>query len=160
MRKLLAGIDPRLSFIEVTTLAAEVSASLWAERVAAFLAAVLSGAAAFIAAAGLYALLAFAVMQRRREIGIRMALGALPVDVMRLIFNRAAMLAAAGIALGLGFAWAVAPRLGPVLYEIDHRDGRALAAAAAVVFVVASAAALIPSFRAARIHPASVLRQD
>ena len=160
MRKLLAGLDPRLSYIEITTLAEEVAASMWAERVAAFLATVLAIAAALIAAAGLYALLAFAVMQRRREIGIRMALGARPFDVIRLIFNRAALLALGGIALGLAAAWNIAPRLAAILYEVDPRDGRALTAAAAFVFTVAAVAALIPSFRASRTHPASVLRQD
>ena len=132
---------------------------MWAERVAAFLATALAIAAALIAAAGLYALLAFALTQRRREIGIRMALGARPSDVVRLIFNRAALLALGGIALGLA-AWTIAPRLAAILYEIDPRDGRALTAAAAFVFTVAAVAALIPSFRASRTHPASVLRQD
>ena len=120
----------------------------------------LAGIAALIAAGGLYALLAFAVMQRRREIGIRVALGALPVDVIRLIFGRAALLAMGGIALGLAAAWAVAPRIASILYEVEPRDGRALAAAAVFVFSVVAVAALIPSFRASRIHPASVLRQD
>ena len=160
MRKLLTELEPRLSYIEVTTLAGEVTASLWAERVAAFLATALSAAAALIAAAGLYALLAFAVMQRRREIGIRVALGALPIDVMRLIFERAALLAIAGIVAGLAAAWAIAPRIAGVLYEVEPRDARALGAAAIFVFAVASVAALIPSFRASRIHPASVLRQE
>ena len=160
MRKLLTGIDPRLSYIEVTTLAGEVAASLWAERVAAFLATVFAGAAALIAAGGLYALLAFAVMQRRREIGIRVALGALPVDVMRLIFGRAALLALAGIAAGLATAWMLAPRIASILYEVEPHDERAFTAAAVFVFAVTGFAALIPSFRASRIHPASVLRQE
>jgi len=144
----------------VNTLAAEVKDSLWTERVAAFLATVLAAVAALIAAGGLYALLAFAVMQRRREIGIRVALGALPVDVMRLIFGRAALLALGGIAAGLAAAWAVAPRIASILYEVEPRDGRALAASAIFVFSVAGVAALIPSFRASRIQPASVLRQE
>jgi putative ABC transport system permease protein len=144
----------------VNTLAAEVKDSLWTERVAAFLATVLAAVAALIAAGGLYALLAFAVMQRRREIGIRVALGALPVDVMRLIFGRAALLALGGIAAGLAAAWAVAPRIASILYEVEPRDGRALAASAIFVFSVAGIAALIPSFRASRIQPASVLRQE
>ena len=160
MRKLLTEIDPRLSYIEVTTLAGEVAASLWAERVAAFLAAAFSAAAALIAAGGLYALLAFAVMQRRREIGIRVALGALPGDVMRLIFGRAALLALGGIAAGLATAWVLAPRIASILYEVEPRNERAFTAAAVFVFAVAAVAALIPSFRASRIHPASVLRQE
>ena len=160
MRGILRELDSRLSFIEVTTLASEVSASLWAERVAAFLATVLAGVAALIAAAGLYALLAFAVMQRRREIGIRVALGAAPGDVLRLIGGRAVTLALAGAAAGLAAAWVLAPKIAAILYEVDPRDGRALAAAGGVVLVAALISAALPALRAARIDPASVLRQE
>jgi putative ABC transport system permease protein len=160
MRKMLAGLDPRLSDIEVTTLASEVAASLWAERVAAFLATVFSAAAAVIVAAGLYALVAFAVMQRRREIGIRMALGALPRNVVRLMFARAAWLAATGVTLGLVCSWAVAPQISSILYEVKPRDLTVLVISAALAFSITATAALIPSLRAARIHPASLLRQE
>lgn len=160
MRKMLAGLDPRLSYIEVTTLASEVATSLWAERVAAFLSTVFSAAAMVIVAAGLYALVAFAVAQRRREIGIRMALGALPRNVVRLMFARAAWLAAAGITLGLVCAWTVSPQISSILYEVKPRDLTVLAAAATLVFSVTVTAALFPSLRAARLHPASVLRQE
>jgi predicted permease len=160
MRRILAEIDPRLSFIEVTTLAGEVTASLWAERVAAFLATVLAAVAALIAGAGLYALLAFAVMQRRREIGIRVALGALPRDVVRLIGGRAVSLALAGTGIGLAAAWVIAPRIAGILYEVQPRDGRALLGAAVFVLATAGIAAALPSLSAARVHPASVLRQE
>ena len=160
MRKLLAGFDSRLSYVEVNTLASEVSASLWPERVAAFLAGVFSAAAALIAGAGLYALIAFAVMQRQREIGIRVALGALPGDVVRLMLTKAAWLAAAGIAIGLGCAWVAAPKVTPILYEVKARDASVLIAAAGVALVVAAVAAMIPSFGAARIQPSAVLRQE
>ena len=160
MRKMLAGLDPRLSYIEVTTLASEVAASLWAERVAAFLATLFSAAAAVIVAAGLYALVAFAVMQRRREIGIRMALGALPRNVVRLMFARAAWLAAIGVTLGLIGSWAVAPQISSILYEVKPRDLTVLVIAAALVFSITATAALIPSLRAAGINPASLLRQE
>jgi predicted permease len=160
MRRLLAGIDPRLSYVEVDTLANEVSASLWAERVAAFLATAFAAAAALIAGAGLYALVGFAMMQRRREIGIRVALGALPRDIVMLLFARAAWISAAGIACGIAAAWALAPRIAPLLYEVAPRELSVLAAAAVSAFAVTAAAALIPSLRAARLHPASVLRQE
>jgi hypothetical protein len=160
MRRLLASVDPRLSFIEVTTLAGEVTASIWAERVAAFLATVFSLAASLIAAAGLYGLTAYAVLQRRREIGIRMAIGARPHDVVRLIVTRAAWLSVAGIAFGLACAWVVAPRVSAILYEADPRDLTVLIVAAAGAFAVTIIAALIPSLRAARLLPWSELRQE
>jgi predicted lysophospholipase L1 biosynthesis ABC-type transport system permease subunit len=160
MRRLLNEIDPRLSFIEVTALADEVASSLWAERVAAFLAAAFAGIAAFIAAAGLYALVAFAVAQRQREIGIRVALGAVPRDVLRLFLLRALALAAAGAALGLAALWALAPRIQPLLFDVRPHEPAAILAAAGCALAVAAAAAIAPSARAARTDPAAVLRQE
>lgn len=99
-------------------------------------------------------------MQRRREIGIRVALGALPRDVIRLAFMRAGVLAAAGIAFGLAVAWAGAPAIAPILYEVQPRDWGVLIAAAGAAFLVTAIAALIPSLGAARMQPARVLREE
>lgn len=160
MQKLLAGIDPRLSFAEIVTLKEDVANSLWAERVAAFLATLFSAIAALIAGAGLYALIAFAVEQRRREIGIRMALGAMASDVLALILTRAALLAGLGVALGVAASWLLGPRIAHVLYEVEPRDATILGAAAAIAFVVSALAASIPSRRATRLQPAAVLREE
>lgn len=160
MRRLLAGVDPKLSFLEVTTLSEEVRASLWGERVAAQLAAGFAIVASLISAAGLYALIAFEASRRRREIGIRVALGARPLDVVRLMFHRAAAIAAAGVGAGVVLAWALAPHIGGLLYEVEPRDLRALAGASAVAFLIAAAASLMPSVRAAATAPTSTLRQE
>ncbi len=160
MGKILAGLDPRLSYVEVSALASEIAVSLWAERVAAALATGFSAAAAVIVAAGLYALVAFSVTQRRREIGIRMALGALPRNIAALFFVRAVCLAAAGITIGLLFTFAVSPQISSILYAVNPRNWTAPLASAFFVFLVSAGAALIPALRAARLHPASALRQE
>ena len=144
----------------MTTLESEIAASLWAERTAAFLATFFSAAAAVIVAAGLYALITFTVMQRRREIGIRVALGALPRNVVGLMLARAALLATAGIALGLVVARRAASEISAILYEVKPHDSTALLAAAAVAFAVTAIAVFIPALGAARIDPASVLREQ
>ena len=160
MRRMLADFDPRLSFVETATLSSEVAASLWPERVTAFLASIFAVAAALIAGAGLYALIAFAVLQRRREIGIRMALGAMPTDILRLTMSRAVWLSGVGVAMGLGCAWAAAPRIAAVLYEVQPRDPSVLVASGTLALLVTLCAALIPSVRATRLHPASILRRE
>ncbi len=160
MRAALARIDPRLSFIEVTTLSSEVDASLWAERVAAFLAGALAAAASLIAAAGIYSLLAFAVQQRRREIGIRVALGAQPSNIAWLFGGRALILAAFGAAIGVALAWLSGPRIRELLYDGEPFDARVIAAAVACMVLFAVTGAIAPSLRAARTQPSEVLREQ
>lgn len=160
MRAALTRIDPQLSFLEVTTLSSEIDASLWAERSAAFLATALALAATLIATAGIYALLAFAVQQRRREIGIRVALGAQRPNIVWLFGGRALILSAAGATIGVTLAWLIGPRIQALLFEVEPSDTRALAAAVACVVLSAVIGALVPSLRAARTQPSQVLREQ
>ena len=160
MRMILSEIDSRLSWIEVNTLESDVAASLWPERAAVFLATLFSVGAAMIVAVGLYALVAFSVIQRHREIGIRMALGAQPRNVIALVFTRAALLAITGVGVGLVLARVAATQLTTVLYEVQAHDARVLISAAAGVLVVATLAAFIPASRGARVDPALVLREQ
>ncbi len=159
MRKILAGLEPRLSFVEVSLLSDEVASSIWAERVTAGLAAGFAGAAVVIVAAGLYALVAFSVTQRRAEIGIRMALGALPHKIAGLFCVRAACLCAAGISIGLLCTFALSPQISSILYEVNPRSWSVMLRSGLFVFLVSIGASLIPAIRAARLHPASILRQ-
>jgi predicted permease len=160
VRRMLTDFDPRLSFVEIAALRAEVADSIWPERAAAFLATVFSVAAVLIVTAGLYGLIAFAVTQRRREIGIRMAVGALPSDILRLMLSRALWLSAAGIAAGLICFWAAGPSLATVLYEVSPRDPAMLLTAGVLAFGVTAGATLVPSVRAAGLDPAAVLKQE
>jgi predicted lysophospholipase L1 biosynthesis ABC-type transport system permease subunit len=160
MRRILSESDPRLSWIEVNTLESEVAASLWPERAAAFLATLFSAGAAMIVAVGLYALVAFSVIQRHREIGIRMALGAQPRNVIHLMFTRAALLAITGVGIGLVLARVAATQLTTILFEVQPHDVKVLISAAAGVLLVATLAAFIPASRGARVDPATVLREQ
>lgn len=113
-----------------------------------------------IVAVGLYALVAFNVIQRKREIGVRIALGASPRSVVGLVFTPAAVLAICGVAASLILTSAAAPRISAILYEVDPYDLTVLMPAAAIVLVVTTSAALIPSSRAARTDPATLLREQ
>jgi predicted permease len=160
MRRMLEEYDPRLSFAEAATLTSEIGITLWPERVAAGLAGVFAAVAAIVAGAGLYASMAFAVLQRQREIGIRMALGAAPGDVLRLFVTRAVWLSGMGILAGLACAWAVAPRIGAILYDVAPRDPLSLLGGAGLALAVMLLAAWAPSLRASRLDPSIMLRRD
>jgi predicted permease len=159
VRRVLAALDPALPFTEVHVMSEEVETSIAAERLMAALGAWFGGFAVFLAAAGIYGLLAFAVEQRRREIGIRMALGARPGQIGALLGRQTALLTAVGVATGLGATLLTAGWIRTVLYEIAPADPVSLALAAAMMAAVAAAATLVPARRATRVQPASALRQ-
>jgi predicted permease len=159
VRQALAALDSALPLTEVHTMAAEVEASTAAERLTASLGSVFGAFAALLAAAGLYGLLAFAVEQRRREIGIRMALGAQRSDISAMLAGQAGKMVAGGVLLGLIASLAAGRWLRALLYGISASDPWSLAAAAALMALVAAAATLIPARRATRVEPASALRE-
>jgi predicted permease len=160
VRQILAQLDPALPFTEVETLSDEVEASTAAERLTASLASIFGALAAALAAIGIYGLLAYVVAQRRREIGIRMALGARPADIAEMIGLQALWMVAIGIAAGLAAAMLTAPLVNALLYGVAPLDPASFAYAAMFVLLVAAAATAFPAMRATRIAPASALRQE
>ena len=160
VRQALTALDPAVPFVEISTLAEEVDASTAGERLTAALASLFATIAVLLTAVGLYGLLAYAVAQRRREIGIRMALGARTVDIGVLVGRQVLVLVAGGIAAGLAAALLSAQWMRSLLYGVTPSDPQSLAAAAGFVALVAVAATAIPFARAARTDPAAVLRQE
>lgn len=160
VQKTLASIEPRAPFYEVHTLASEIDASLWQDRLVAWLAGVFGAVAALLAAVGLYGMLAFTVIGRKREIGIRMALGALPAQAARLIVRQSLAPVAAGVLMGLaGFA-ALAGWIRSLLFGIGVWDLPATASAIGILILVAAFAAAPPAIQAARIDPSENLRSE
>jgi len=160
IRRVIASFDSAMPIMEVDTLADEVDASAAGERLTASLGSLFAILAVLLSAAGIYGLLAYAVAQRRREIGIRMAIGADPADIATLISRQALLMVTGGVILGLVAARSAAPLIASLLYDVAPSDARSLAAAALVVLAMAAFAAAIPAARAARIDPASALRDD
>ena len=139
-------------------LAQQVDESLALDRVMAALSGFFGGLALLLAALGLYGVASYAVTQRRAEIGIRMALGAAPASIMRLILRRLALLVGAGIVAGAAASLWAAPLVAPLLFGVDTADPLTLAGAAGVLAAAGGCAGWLPAWRAARIDPARTLR--
>jgi predicted permease len=160
VRRALNQIDPRLPFYEIRTLSEEVDATLWAERLLAWLSSVFAVVAAVLATLGVYATLAYAIAQSRREIGIRVALGARAADVLRLFSARPMRIAGIGVLLGVAGFYAATPAFRTVLYEVSSTDPFTVVSAAAAVLAIALAATLVAVSGALRVDPAIVLRDE
>ena len=153
----LTQIDPSIAFT-FRTFDQLVDATHTQERLLAMLSAFFGGLALLLAGVGLYGIVAHAVRARQAEIGLRMALGAAPSSIVRLVFQRVSVLLAAGLALGLTAGVWAAQYVDSMLFQVQARDSVTFAAAATVLAAVGFLAAWVPARRAARLDPASVLR--
>ncbi len=140
-------------------LADQVNAALTQERLVAMLSGFFGGLALLLAGLGLYGVTAYAVHRRRGELGIRMALGAAPDGVVRLVLRRVALLVGTGVLLGALASWWAAPLVRTLLYGVDPRDPLMFAVAALVLAVIGAFAGWMPARRAARIDPVETLRE-
>jgi ABC-type antimicrobial peptide transport system permease subunit len=156
----LRGLDPRLPLFQVQTIEARVDDALRQERLLATLSTILSVVGTLIATVGLYGLISFSVVQRTREIGIRIAVGAEPPQILLMILRRALVLVATGILLGLSLAFSSFRVLASVLYGVSPSDPMTVTGAMIVLAVVGVSAGLVPARHAARTDPCSALRQE
>ena len=158
--RIMAALDSGLPFTEVDTMTEEIDASTAGERLTATLASIFGALAAALAAIGIYGLLAYSVVRRRREIGIRMALGARPSDIAGMIGRQTLFIVAAGVAIGLAAALISGAWIRSLLFDIAPQDPIALTGAAVFLVIVAGIAVTIPAAHAARITPSTALRED
>jgi predicted lysophospholipase L1 biosynthesis ABC-type transport system permease subunit len=157
-RRELRALDPSMPAMQIITLREHMRLALIFERISAVLVATLGSLALLLSVVGLYGVIAYVSSRRTREIGIRMALGARPVDVLCQIVKQGGGFAAAGIAIGLVAGAATARLLGSVLYGISSYDPLTYSIACALVLGVALAATYLPARRAARVDPIQALR--
>jgi putative ABC transport system permease protein len=160
LRHEMSAIDPNSSGLTAMALSDYISAAWFGPRLASLFLGVLGFIAMLLAGVGLYGVMAYSVSQRTREIGIRMALGADPKGVLRMVMRRGLLLALSGIAAGLAIAFAAAPLIAPLLYHVSPADPVSISGAALFLFVVAVIASLIPALRATRVDPIVALHDE
>ena len=137
-----------------------VSTSLAQRRFAMLLMAIFAGLALALAMVGIYGVISYSVTQATQEIGIRMALGARPGDVLAMIFRYAGALLGAGLVLGLGGALAAGRLIATQLYGVKPSDPLTFAAVAGALLLTGIVASAIPAFRATRVDPLVALREE
>jgi putative ABC transport system permease protein len=160
IREAVRQVDPHLALADIRTMEQVKEQSiLWAKQPTWVLGA-FAGVAALMAALGLYGVLAHAVTEQRREIGIRMALGARAGDVVSHTLRNALSMLVVGLAVGLAGAFALTRALKSILFQVSALDPSALAAACVLMTLVGILAALVPASRAAGVDPMTVLRDE
>jgi putative ABC transport system permease protein len=155
----IGSVDPQL-VLTFRTLTDQVNASVTQERIVAMLSAFFGGLALLLAGVGLYGVTAYSVSQRRPEIGIRMALGAAPGGIVRLVLARVVVLVAIGVALGtMASLWA-SQFVASLLFGLTPHDPETVLGAAIILSAVGTLAAWVPARRAGRLDPAVTLRSE
>jgi putative ABC transport system permease protein len=156
----MAAIDPELPFGDITSLQAEVEGNVGEPRFRAILIGIFALLALVLAAVGIYGLVSYTVTQRTREIGIRMALGAAPRQVLGPVIRDGIVLALAGIGIGLVGAFAAGRALSAFLFGVGASDPLTFSGVALLLLLVALTASYIPSRRAMRVDPIIALRAE
>jgi putative ABC transport system permease protein len=158
LRAALREQDPEVPAAQLRDMASVVSASVADRRLTMLLMGGFGALALLVAAVGVYGVMAYHVVQRTREMGVRLALGASPDDVLALVVGQGMRLVAVGLAIGVAGAVAVSGALTQMLFAVEPRDTATMVAAPVVLGAVALAACLVPARRATRVDPAIALR--
>jgi ABC-type antimicrobial peptide transport system permease subunit len=153
-------LDPALPLGEMRTVERVLARPTDAARFLMLLMTTFAALAMLLAAIGIYGILSFTVLQRRREIGVRMALGARPGDVLALVVGQGVVLGAIGALIGLALSVYGARFLGSLLYGVEPVDPTTLAGVAALVLAITAVACIAPALRAAATNPVQTLRGD
>jgi predicted permease len=160
IRAAIHQIDSGQAIANVKTMDEQLSESLAPQRAPLWLLGSFSGIALFLAAIGIYGVLSFFVLQRRQEIGVRMALGAPRSNVMRLVLSQGARLIGIGVACGLVMAFIAARALTSLLFGIKPTDAPTFLGVSLLLALLGLLACAVPAFRATRVDPLVVLRNE
>ena len=160
IRQRVRALDAELALANVRTMDQWLSTSAAQPRLNSVLLTVFACVALVIAIVGIYSVLAYAVTQRTREIGLRLALGATPRAVLRLVVGEGMLVVAAGVAVGLGGGFALGQTMSSLVFGVTVHDGTTFVGVAVILAAVALAACVIPARRAARVDPMIALRYE
>jgi putative ABC transport system permease protein len=160
VRRIVGGMDPTLPLVKLRTMEEVFAETIARPRFLAELLMIAAGLALALAAIGTYGILSYSVSQRRKEIGIHMAMGATRQRVLRMVLGQGMALAAAGLVVGVGASFLLTRFLQTQLFNVKPSDPATLAAVVAFIATVALAACYLPAHRATRVDPMVVLRDE
>jgi putative ABC transport system permease protein len=160
LKKVIWMVDSNQPIVKVETLNDVIADSIWRPRFSAWILSVLGGLALLLTSAGVYGVIAYTAGLRKREVGIRIALGATPRDVVAIIFRSAMIPLAAGLAVSVVAALLLSRLLASVLYEVSSADPVAYVGAGALLLVIGAVASAFPAWRAANGDPLEALRSE
>ena len=156
----MASVDPTLALFDIKTMEERKELSLSSRRTAMSLALGFGGVALFLSAVGIFSVLSYLLGQRRREIGIRVAVGSTPAGIFRLVLREGLLLIGCGLALGLAGAIALRKAVENQIYNVQPLDPLVLSAAIVLLGGVALAACLRPAQQATKVDPVVVLNEQ
>ena len=160
LRHALTPLSSSVRFVQSRVLAENVDPQLHSWRLGASMFSLVGVLALVVAAIGLYSVLAFDVAERRREMGVRSALGASRNTILGMVVRSALIMTGAGLALGLAFALGAARFIEPLLFRVSATDPLVYGTVVVVLLCVAGTAALVPGVRATRVDPAEALKSE
>jgi putative ABC transport system permease protein len=160
IRTVVAELDREVTLSEFETFESAISGAVAGPRFTAALGGALAIISLVLAGTGLYGLLAFGVVQRRREFSVRMVVGATRSDILRLVLHRGLVLVILGLVVGLAICIPISHYLDSLLYEVSPTDSATYAGVCTFVFVMALAATYLPARQAMRIEPIVSLRHE
>jgi putative ABC transport system permease protein len=160
LRTVVPSVNPSLTAANIRPMEQVVAQSVAVPRFNMLLVSAFALLALLLAAIGMYGVIAYSVAQRTHEIGVRMALGAERIDVLRLVLSEGMATAAGGVAVGLAGAAALTGAMTRLLFGITARDPLTFGAGAVMLLVVAVLASVIPALRATRVEPVTALRAE
>jgi putative ABC transport system permease protein len=159
LRKAVAEIDPDLPLTDIGLFDDLIAKVFATKRLAVTVVSIFSGAALLLAAVDLYAVLSYAVSQRTREIGVRMALGAQTSDILGLVTRQGLKIVSIGLLIGFLTSFALIHFIKSILFEVSPSDPIALGSSVLALGLAALLACLLPAFRATRISPITALKE-
>jgi ABC-type antimicrobial peptide transport system permease subunit len=160
LRERMRQFDPHVPVVGLQTMDEQIGFSLRTERLVASLSGVFGGLATLLAVIGLYGVMAYVVMRRTREMGIRIALGALRSNVIAMVMREVFILIGTGMAAGFSLALALANLIRSQLYGLNPRDPLTFIGSAVVLALAAGLAGFLPALRASGVDPTTALRQE
>ena len=160
LRAIIPSVHPSLTGANIRSMDDVIAQSIAVPRFNMALLSAVAALALVLSAIGIYGVIGYSVAQRTHEIGVRMALGAERVDVLRLVLKEGLLMALGGVALGLAGAAVLSRSMATLLFGVTARDPLTFAAGGAVLFIVALLASYIPALRATRVEPVTALRAE